>query len=275
MKSKFFKKYMFILIAIVLAGIIIFPLYWLFTGAVQQSGDIFTFPPNFIPESLTFENFINLINLDVPFQVYFMNSAFVVFMHVGGVLIFSSMAGFALAKYDFKFKKIIFALIIAGMLIPFQALIIPLFLICNKLKLFDTRIGMYLPFFAYPLGVFLMRQYILNVPDSILESARIDGASELRIFWQIVVPIIKPAFAALAIVDFVTNWNAFVWPLTILRSQTKFTLPIWLNALVQDPYVSDYGLMFAGSLLTVLPILIAFLFLQKQFISGLAAGSED
>lgn len=269
------KKALVIFFAVIAAVIIIFPLYWLFIGAFQESGKIFTYPPNFIPDSLSLTNFAKLIEFDIPFQTYLFNSIFVVLMHVGGVLFFSSMAGFALAKYEFKGRKLIFAVIISGMLVPFQTLIIPMFLISKDLGLINTYTALFLPFFANPLGVFLMRQYLVDIPDSIIESARIDGASEFRIFWQIIAPIIKPAFAAVAIVDFVGAWNAFVWPLTILKTQSKFTLPIWLNALIQDPYISDYGLMFAAALLTVLPILIAFIFLQKQFISGLSAGAED
>jgi ABC-type glycerol-3-phosphate transport system permease component len=269
------NKLIYFILAVLVAIIIIFPLYWLFIGSIQKSGDIFAYPPNFIPEKVNLNNFLNLFERDIPFYTYFFNSVYTVFFHVLGVLVFSSMAGFALAKYNFRGKNLIFSVIIAGMLIPFQALIIPLFLVSQKLGIFDNRIALFLPFFAQPFAVFLMRQYMLEIPDSLMEAARIDGASELRIFWQIVTPIIKPAFAAVAIVDFVAAWNAFVWPLTILRTQSKFTLPIWLNALIKDPYVVDYGMMFAAALITVLPILIAFLFLQKQFISGLAAGAED
>lgn len=269
------KKIITVIIAVLFAIIIIFPLYWLFIGAFQKSGEIFKYPPNFIPSKLSLVNFAKLIDFNIPFQMYLFNSVFVVIMHVGGVLFFSSMAGFALAKYEFKGKKLIFSIIISGMLIPFQTLIIPLFLIAKDLNLINTYTALFLPFFANPLGVFLMRQYLLDIPDSIIESARIDGASEFRIFWQIIAPIIKPAFAAVAIVDFVGAWNAFVWPLTVLKTQNKFTLPIWLNQLIQDPYISDYGLMFAAALITVLPILVAFLFMQRQFISGLGAGAED
>lgn len=269
------KQVFFLILAITIAIVMLFPLFWLITGAFKPPGYIFSYPPQFIPESFTLENLYDLFALDNPFYIYFFNSSIVSLFHVIGTLLFSSMAGYALAKYEFKGKKLIFAIIISGMLIPFQALIIPLFLISKNLGLLDSRIALVIPFIANPMGAFLMRQYMASIPDSLIDSARIDGAREFRIFWQIICPIVKPAFAALAIIDFVVVWNGFVWTLIIMRTQSKFTLPVWLNALLQDPYISNNGLMFMAGFLSVLPVIIVFLFLQKYFISGLVTGAED
>lgn len=263
------------IIAIIIAIIMVFPLYWLITGAFRRQGDLFAYPPHFIPNSITLNNFKTIFELDMPFQIYFLNSTIVSILHVFGVLIFSSMAGFALAKYKFKGRKLIFGLIIGGMLIPFHSLLIPLFLINKSLNMIDTRAALIIPFLANPMGAFLMRQYITTIPDSVMESARIDGATEFIIYRKIILPLIKPVLAALAVIDFVYVWNGFVWELTILRSQSKFTLPLWLNTLNGDPYIANDGVVFAASLLTVLPIIIIFIFLQKYFVSGLALGMED
>lgn len=215
-----------------------------------------------------------LLQRPIPFQVFFMNSVVVAALHVLGALFISSMMGYALAKYNFRLNRLLFTLVLLGMLIPIQVLFIPMFLITRDLGLVNTRVALFLPFIAHPLGAFLFRQYMLGVPGSIIESGRIDGASEFRIYLQLFTPMVGPAFAAFAVVDFVEVWNGFVWPLVVLSTQRLFTLPIWLNALIQDPYEHNYGLLFAASLLTVAPAILAFISFQNKFVSGFTITSD-
>jgi multiple sugar transport system permease protein len=257
-----------------LAFIIAFPVLWLLFGAFKEPFRVFTYPPQLLPNPFTLENISALFRMSTPFHVYFWNSTMVSVLHVIGACVLSSMMGYALAKYNFPFKKLIFGLILTGMLVPLQVIIIPLFLTVRNTGLTNTRAALIIPFIAHPLGAFLFRQYMMSVPDSIIDSGRIDGASELRIYWQAFVPMVGPAFAAFAVVDFVESWNGFAWPLVVLNSQSKFTLPVWLNALVQDQYSYNFGVLFAAALFTILPAVLAFIIFQKWFVNGFVLHSE-
>ena len=260
--------------AVLFAGIMIFPLVWLLSGSFKTPGRLLAIPPTLLPRPFTFENFRQLFELGVPFQTYFLNSVVMSVLHVTGAVFLSSMMGYALAKYVFPGRDVLFALILVGMLIPIQVLVVPMFLVVRDLKLINTMSALVLPFVAHPLGAFLFRQYMLGVPSSVIESGRIEGASEFRIFLQLFAPMVGPAFAAFAVVDFVHSWNGFVWPLVVLRTQDKFVLPIWLNQLIQDPYLQNNALLFAASLLTVVPAVILFIVFQRRFIAGFASTTE-
>lgn len=261
-------------VALGFALIMIFPLLWVFFGAFKLPQQVFSFPPTLIPRQFTFDNFVLLFNRPIPFQRFFFNSVIVAIFHVGGALLLSSMMGYALAKYTFRLNGFLFSLVILGMLIPIQVLFIPMFLVARDIGMVNTRAALVLPFIAHPLGAFLFRQYMLGVPDSIIESARIDGAGEFRIYLQVFAPMVGPAFAAFAVVDFVEVWNGFVWPLIVLSSQRLFTLPIWLNALIQDPYQHNYALLFAAAALTVAPAAVLFISFRKRFVAGFTLTSD-
>lgn len=268
------RKVVLVLVAVLFLLVMLFPLVWMIAGAFKPSGQVFAFPPRLLPRPPSLQSFVMLLQRPIPFQVFFMNSVVVAALHVLGALFISSMMGYALAKYNFRLNRLLFTLVLLGMLIPIQVLFIPMFLITRDLGLVNTRVALFLPFIAHPLGAFLFRQYMLGVPGSIIESGRIDGASEFRIYLQLFTPMVGPAFAAFAVVDFVEVWNGFVWPLVVLSTQRLFTLPIWLNALIQDPYEHNYGLLFAASLLTVAPAILAFISFQNKFVSGFTITSD-
>lgn len=263
-----------IVIATMFLILMIFPLLWILGGSFKFSNHVFTVPPTMFPRSPTLSNFVDLLQRPIPFQVFFFNSAVVSALHVAGALLLSSMMGYALAKYRFPLNKFLFGLVLMGMLVPIQVLFIPMFLVARDIGIVNTRVALFLPFIAHPLGAFLFRQYMLGVPDSIIESGRIDGASEFRIYLQLFSPMVGPAFAAFAVVDFVEVWNGFVWPLVVLSTQRLFTLPIWLNALIQDPYQHNVAALFAAALITALPAIILFVAFQGKFISGFTITSD-
>lgn len=268
------RRVTMISVAGLFALVMIFPLIWLVSGSIKPAGTLSIYPPSIIAETYTLDNFRLLFERDVPFQTFFLNSVTVSAFHVAGAVLLSSMMGYALAKYTFPGKSLLFGLILLGMLIPIQVLVIPMFLVVRDLGFTNTRTALVLPFVAHPLGAFLFRQYMLGVPDSVIESGRIEGASEFRIFIQLFAPMVVPAFAAFAVVDFVGVWNGFVWPLIVIRDQSKFVLPVWLNTLIQDPYLQNNAMLFAASLLTVIPAVLLFILFQRQFVSGFSSTSE-
>ncbi|TVQ26243.1 MAG: carbohydrate ABC transporter permease [Spirochaetaceae bacterium] len=261
-------------IAVFFGVILIFPLIWLLSGALKPSGTLMRFPPTLIPERITLNNFRNVFSQGIPFQTYFMNSVLISALNVVGAVFLSAMMGYALAKYDFPGKSLLFSLILLGMLIPIQVLVVPMFLVVRDLGLINARSALVLPFIAHPLGAFLFRQYMLGVPSSVIESGRIEGAGEFRIFAQLFSPMVGPAFAAFSVVMFVHSWNSFVWPYVVLSDARKFVLPIWLNQLIQDPYVRDNAMIFAAALLTVVPAVILFIVFQRRFVAGFATTTE-
>lgn len=269
-----FRKVVLVVVAVLFALVMVFPLVWLLSGSFKPTGTLLRFPPTLLPETMTLNNFRNVFIQDIPFQTYFMNSVLVSAFHVGGAVFLSAMMGYALAKYDFPGKTFLFSLILLGMLIPIQVLVVPMFLVVRDMGLLNTRTALVVPFIAHPLGAFLFRQYMLGVPGSVIESGRIEGAGEFRIFVQLFSPMVGPAFAAFAVVDFVHSWNGFVWPYVVLSDRSKFVLPIWLNQLIQDPYVRDQSMVMAAALLTVLPAVILFIIFQRRFVAGFATTTE-
>jgi len=185
---------------------------------------------------------------------------------------FSSLAGFGFAKYNFRFREPLFFIVLSSLMIPFFVILIPLYVMIVKFRWMDTYYALIIPFMAPAFGIFIMRQYITSIPSELIDSARIDGSSEFGIFFRIIFPLSKPALGAFSIFQFVMSWNSFVWPLVVLRSEEKFTLPIGLANLV-GLYFREYGAVMAGSVLVVILPIVFFLLMQKQFISGLTLGS--
>ena len=184
---------------------------------------------------------------------------------VFGVLLSSSLAGFAFAKYRFPGRELLFYLILATMMIPFFVTLIPVFFIVRQLGWIDTYQGLVVPGLTSAYGIFLMRQFILTLPDELIDAARIDGASELMIYWRIVVPLVKPALATLGTFTFIASWNNFLWPLLVLNSRELMTLPLGVNSL-RSLYADNTNLLMAGTAVAVVPMLLVFVFLQRYFI---------
>ncbi len=187
-------------------------------------------------------------------------------------LLFNSMAGYAFARLRFSGRERIFGILLSALVIPAQVGMLPLFLLLKEMHLVNTYWGVIIPGLASVFGIFLIRQFMLSIPQELLEAARIDGAGELRIYWSIVMPLARPILATLAIFTFMSTWNDFMWPLIVLTDQSHYTLPVTIASLVGE-HAQDVELMMAGSVVTVLPVLALFLFLQRYYIAGLMMGS--
>jgi multiple sugar transport system permease protein/arabinosaccharide transport system permease protein len=208
----------------------------------------------------------------VPFARWALNTAIVAGIGTALSVLLGSLAGFAFAKYNFRFKNLLFFLMLATLLIPFQVLLVPQFQIMRVLHWFNTYQGLIVPRAVTAFGIFLMRQYTLGVPNELLDSARVDGASEFGIWWRVVLPLVRPGLAILAILSFTALWNDFFWPLIVTTDPSMFVLNLGIFSLV-GPYDFQYGILLSGTLLASVPILIVFLIFQRQFIAGLTQGA--
>ena len=244
------------------------PLIWMVLASSKTLPEILKVPPTLLPEALRLDNYRTVLG-DTQFVRYFLNSVIVAAITIVSVLITSSMAGYAFAKFEFPGRNVIFVLVLATLMIPFQVRVIPLYVLANDLHLLDTYAGLVLPGLVDAFGIFLMRQYLQSIPSELLDAARVDGASEVTIFVRIVLPLAKPALSALAIFTLVASWESFLWPLLVISSPDKFTLPLGL-AQFAGRYVTRVDLQMAAATLTILPLLIVFLFMQRRFIEGMA-----
>jgi multiple sugar transport system permease protein len=247
------------------------PLIWMVSASFMPPGEATTDPPPFFPSRVTLENYQALFTR-LNLGRHLLNSIGVA---VGGTLLsllFNSMAGYAFAKLRFGGRDRIFAILIAALAIPGQVGMLPLFLLMRQLGLVNTYLGVLIPSLASILGIFLVRQFALSIPDELLDAARVDGAGELRIFTSVVLPLLRPVLATLAIITFMNTWNDFLWPLIVLTDDAKQTLPVALARLVGE-HALDTELMMAGAVLTVLPVLLVFLALQRSYIEGILMGS--
>jgi ABC-type glycerol-3-phosphate transport system permease component len=242
----------------------------LVAATTKGPDDLFHY--TFLAPRITGQNYHDLFNR-VPFPRYMVNSVFVACTAVMVQLFLSSLAGFALAKYEFRGKKAIMLLMLATLMIPGQVVIAPLYELVYRLGLVDSYLGLIIPGAVSVFGIFLFRQAILQVPDELLHAARIDGCSEFRIYWDVVMPITRPMAGAFCLISFMGSWNSFLWPQVILHNNDRFTLPIALNQMVGLQEAQQYGMLMAGTLLAVLPVIVLFLLLQREFVAGLTAGA--
>jgi multiple sugar transport system permease protein len=228
-------------------------------------------PPPLIPRDPSLEHYRTLFS-SYNLGRYFLNSLGVA---VGGTVLavlITGMAGYAFAKLRFRGREPLFKALLAGMVIPGQVAMLPMFILLREMGLINTLFGAMIPVLAPIYGIFLVRQYALSIPDDLLDAARLDGASEFRIFRSVVLPALRPVLATLGVFTFLSAWNDFMWPLIVLSDDTKYTLPVALANLAGE-HVQDVELMMAGALVTVLPVFLAFLFLQRYYIQGIMAGS--
>lgn len=219
--------------------------------------------------------YLSKLGITGEFGIYlrwYLNSVVLLVLQVASGLFFSSLVGYGLAKYRFKGRNVLFVLVLFVMMVPVEILLLPLYKEMKALGLIDTYLGVILPFIVPATGVFFFRQYCLGLPSEIMESGRIDGCGEGRIFFELMLPLMKPAFGAMTILLAMGSWNGMVWPMVVLRSNEMQTLPIGLQTLL-TPYGNNYDLLLSGAVMSVLPILIIFMKNQKAFIAGLTAGS--
>ena len=253
------------------AFVAILPMLWMVSASLMPTGQATSYPPRLFPRSLTLEHYRSVFT-GLNMGRYLVNSAAIAFTTTAISLIINSMAGYAFAKLRFRGRDRLFRLLSAGLVIPVQVAMLPLFLLMKELGLINTYWGVVIPTMASIFGIFLIRQYAFSIPDALLDAARMDGASEARIYVSVVMPVIMPILATLAIWTFLTTWNDFMWPLIVLSDDSKYTLPVAL-ANLSGEHVQDTELMMAGSVLTVLPVLLVFIFLQRFYIAGVMMGS--
>jgi multiple sugar transport system permease protein len=259
--------------ALLLAGaaLTLVPIVWLVAATTKSPDDLFHYV-FFAPlNRWTLGSFVELFH-KVDFFRYLVNSIFVASAIVTLQLFFSSLAGFALAKYEFKGKRAVMVLMLATLLIPGQVLMAPLYELIYHLGMVDSYPGLIIPGAVSVFGIFLFRQSMLQVPDELLQAARIDGCSEFRAYWSVVMPVSRPMVGAFCLISFMGAWNNFLWPQIILHHSERFTLPIAMNQLM-SVYQQEYGSLMAGTLLSILPVVILFLALQKEFVAGLTSGA--
>lgn len=257
---------------VLVAGLIVWvlPFVWMLLGSVKTQREILQRPPTWWPQEFTWENFAAWFG-ELNFGQFFGNSLVVALFTVLGNLVFCSMVGYALAKMDFPGKRALFVVVMVTLMVPGVVTFVPLFVMVSSLGLVNTYAALILPFVTTPLGVFLMRQFMLGIPDSLIEAARIDGAGELRIFARVVMPLCGPPLATLGILTFLASWNNFLWPLVAAQSEGMYTLPVALSLYSTGQNATDYGLLLAGSVLVIAPIILLFVFLQRYFIQGIAS----
>ena len=259
------------------ALLMIAPFLWSISTSLKQPGDVFAYPPKLFPDPVTFQNYIDVFT-KLTFDRYFLNSVIVTGSVVVLNVLFGTAAAYAFAKLRFPGRNAIFFLLLLTLMVPFQVNLIPLYKIMVELHKAipaigaDTYFGIVAPSAIQVFGIFLMRQFLRTIPDEILESARMDGASEVRILRSIVFPIARPGMATLAIFTFLGAWNDFLWPLIATNSEKVRTLPVGL-ALLQQKNTVNVGDAMAGTVLTSLPMIVIFLLMQRRFIEGLTAGS--
>ena len=260
---------------IILTAIFLAPFISMVLTSFKQSGQIIRngFNLTYDPKLFTLDNYKFIFSEGAPIYFrWFANSIILTFVQTVLTLFVSAWVGYGFAMYSFKGKTTLFVCVLIVMMIPFEILMLPLYREIIALKLIDSYWGIMLPYLANPIAIFFFSQYLKGIPKEIVDLGRIDGCSEYGIFIRLILPIMKPALAAMAIFIGMTSWNNFVWPLLVLKDSAKFTLPIGLNSLI-GPYGNNYKLLIAGSVLSVVPIVILFISAQKFFIEGLTAGS--
>lgn len=268
MKKLTFGKISYKIIMLLVVILIMFPFFWLLVSSFKFEKDIISFPPSVFADKYTFENYIQVWST-IPLLDYIKNTV----IFAGGVVItsvfFDSLAAYAFARMQFKGRTILFYLVLLSMMIPFQVFMIPLFIEVNKLNMIDSYIGLILPRMTSAFGIFMMRSFFVSLPKDLEEAARVDGLNEFKIFFKIMLPLCKPAMLTLAIFTLMNNWNDLLYPLLLTNAAEMRTLPAGL-ALFTGQNISFYGPVMAGAVISMLPLLIVYIFAQKYFVQGVA-----
>lgn len=264
------KKAVLYIVLIFSTILCLLPLLWMVSASLMANGQASVFPPRFFPQKVTFTQYKDLFaRLNVA--KYFLNSVLISVSVTFVSLFVNSMAGYAFAKYRFAGQKSLFKLLLSFMIIPAQVTMLPLFLMLKQMGLINTYFAVIIPGMASVFGIFLIRQYLLSIPDSLIEAAKIDGASDFQIYFTIILPLAKPILITLAIFTFMGTWNDFLWPLIVMTNNSMYTLPVALANLMGE-HNQDTELMMAGSVVTIIPIMVVFLALQKHYLKGIMMG---
>lgn len=255
-----------------ISALMLFPFAWMLASSFKPFTEIFA-GRSFLPEQPTLANYASLFQQSDALRKVW-NSLYIAALYTALAVFLCAMGGYAFAKFRFPGRGVLFGFLLATMAVPFAVVMVPLFIMMrNWFHWIDTPWPLIVPWAANAFGIFFMRQYMLSVPDDMLDAARVDGASELRIFLRIVLPVSRPGLASLAILFFVLKWNDFLWPLAVLRSEEVQTVPVMLNSLQGPPGRTAFDVLMAGSVVSVLPMLLLFLLLQRHLVVGLTAGA--
>jgi len=246
------------------------PFLWMVLTSLRTDQEAFAVPPKLLTDP-QWHNWADAWNI-APFGRFFFNSLLVSTCVTAGSLVFNSLAAFGFAKYEFKGRNILFLALLATLMIPYQVTMIPSFLLLKSLAWLDSYPGLIVPGLASAFGIFFLRQVMLTIPDDYLDAARLDGASEYMIYWRVVLPLVKPSMATLAVFTFLGAWNDFLGPLIVVKSDEMRTLPLAISALSAGHYVASWPLLMAGACFVVIPVLIVYLFAQRYFVEGIALG---
>lgn len=243
------------------------PFAFALTGSLKPEIEIFAIPMNWLPSAFQWRNYL------LPFQQanfgrYFLNSAIVALVQTLAPLVLCSLAGYSLAKFEYPGRTLIFLFILSTIMLPLQVTIVPLFIIIKELGWVNSYAGLIVPGLASTFGTFLMRQFFLSVPSEYMDAARIDGASEPRIFWSVMLPMCRPALSALAVFSFTGSWNSFLWPLVVINQDAMRTMPLGIVFYIGEQRAPQYGQLLAVAIIATLPVLVLFLVLQRAFIQG-------
>ncbi|MBF9013994.1 MULTISPECIES: carbohydrate ABC transporter permease [unclassified Oceanispirochaeta] len=266
---KKFLTYLFLIIAVAVS---LFPFYFMFVSSGNSNNEILSSPPALTAGTHLIEN-LQELNKKIDLIRIIFNSLFITCTYTIASLLIHSMAGFALTKYNFRLKNVLFSIIMVTMMIPAQVLYVPLFTMMNHLGWVNSYQAVILPTLANAFGIFLMRQNMQSFPESLLEASRLDGYNEFSIFFRIVLPNMKSALGALGIYMFLSMWNSFMWPLIIMSTKSMYNFPVALSVLDGNNWQKDYGVIMLATSIATLPILVIFLILQNQFISGVMGGA--
>ena len=255
-----------------LVGLTVGPFLWLLSTSLKGAGEnIYAFPPSLLPREPTLANYLKVFESQ-PFFTYLLNSSLVAVLSVASNLLLASLAAYPLARMDFRGRGLVFGTLLATMMVPFQLLMIPVYELALALGLHNTTAGLVLPHACTAFGIFFMRQAFLSIPKALEEVALIEGVSRLRIWWHVMLPLVRPSLATLAVFSFIAVWGDFLWPLIITDDPAHFTLPLGVNRLAST-FSMDWRLVAAGAVFSILPILAVFSFSQRFFIEGAMKGA--
>ena len=260
------------IVLIVSSLIMLIPFYWAITSSIKMEQFIFASPPQWWPSPITFKNYIGMLKRVPEFPRYFLNSVFIAGAITLAHVFFDTLAAYAFAKLKFPGRDAIFFMMLLGLMVPFQVNMIPIYRILSSLKLVDTYAALIIPNMTSIFGIFLMRQFLISIPNDLLDAARIDGCDELGVFARVIFPLTLPGLATLVVFIFMNAWNDFLWPRIVLNSDKMLTLPVGL-AQLQLKNTSNEAQIMAGTVLTMLPMILVYLFMQKQFIEGMTSGA--
>lgn len=264
------KLFLFYILLSVFAVISLFPLYWTVATSLKEKGHIFVIPPEWIPNPISFEGY-QLLFTQLPFLRNIFNTLLVCVVVVACQLLFNSMGAYAFARLRFPGRDKLFLLWLATLMIPGQVTMIPLFVIVSKLGWINTYWALIMPYALFSaFGTFLMRQFFMTIPDELEDAARIDGAGYFRIFFEIMLPLVRPALVTFGVFAFAFFWNDFLWPLIVINSDTMKTLQVAIATLATSSYFTDWATLMAGATLSIIPLLILFFVAQREYVEGIA-----